>query len=409
MMERRKAFTLTAVLVLLCSLLSFYAGSNGMLPQLSRLMNTAASSTQTGASAAGVDMKQLQQVQQKIQQEALKEVSSEALTEGALRGMVAATGDKYSMYFNAQEFKRFNEHFDSTLSGIGVYVEIAQKTGLVSVAAPIKGSPGEKAGLRAGDAILAVDDKDIQGMSIDEAVNLIRGPKGTKVKLTVKREGAAEYLTFVITRDVVDVSRVESKMVDAQAGVGYIQITEFNERVTEHVSKAINDLKSQGMTRLILDLRGNPGGLLDEAVGVSSLFVPGKQPVVFIEPRNGKRTDLPSNGKSTFDQPLVVLVDGGSASAAEIVSGAIKDLKLGVLMGIKTFGKGSVQSIIKLPNGAGMKLTTAQYLTAGGISIHEKGIEPDIVLAENPKDVAPGDPGDAQLKAAIDHIKTMKR
>jgi len=411
MNERRQTLIITVALVFACSAFSYYAGAAGMLPKVSQRLGLAPSSAQEPAKTpakAGIDLTQIERVQKYIQNQALESVPSQKLTEGALKGMVEATGDKYSSYFSPESWASFQQHFESTFSGIGVHVETSAKTGLVTVVSPIKGSPGEQAGLKAGDSILSVDDKDITHMALDQAVLLIKGPKGTKVKLTVRREGAGTDLNFVITRATIEQPIVEYKMLDAQAGVGYLYIAEFRKQLTERATSAITDLRAQGMTRLIVDLRGNPGGLLDEAVGMASLFAPPKVPVLTVVYRDGEKQVYRSRARDAWDLPLVVLVDGGSASASEILAGAIKDLAVGKLIGVKTFGKGTVQSMYDLPNKDGIKLTTAKYLTAGGNSIHEKGIEPDMVV-QNPQKVLPGEPGDVQLSEAQKFIKTMKR
>lgn len=406
MIERRKALTLTVVLVFVCSALSFFAGSAGLVPRLAQYISY--NGAGSGTTATGqIDQKKIQEIQQYIQDKYLYPMTADQLTDGALKGMVEATGDKYSAYYTPPEFKTFLEHFQSSFSGIGVHVELSPKTGMVTVVSPIKGSPGDQAGIKAGDAIVEVDGKDIRGMKLDDAVQLIKGPKGTKVTLKIQREGQDEPVTMTIVRADIEVESTSHKMIDAKTGVGYIQVTEFNEQVSSRIQRAIVDLKGQGMTRLIIDLRQNPGGLLDEAVNVCSLFVPAKTPVVFIEHKGGTQETLTSKGFGAWNGPLVLLVDENSASASEIFSGAIKDLKLGTLIGTKTFGKGLVQTFYDLPDGAGIKLTTASYLTAGGNAIHGKGIEPDIKV-ENPNKVLPGDPGDVQLQKAVDYVKTMK-
>lgn len=404
MIERRKALTLTVVLVFVCSLASYYAGAAGLVPGVSRLLGAGNSGT------GGVDLARIQEVQRYIDQKFVGEVDPETLkeaaTEGALRGMMEATGDKYSVYYDPEEYQQFLEHFESSFTGIGVQVELSAETGLVTVVAPFKGSPGERAGLRQGDTILAVDGTDVRGYTLDETVALIRGPEGTQVTLTVGREGEADPLEFTITRETIEMPTVEYKMVDPQ--VGYVRLTEFNKDAANHVTRAIADLRSQGATRLIFDLRMNGGGLLDEAIKIASLFVGPDQPVVHIVYRDKDTETYNSRAKESFSMPLVVLVDENSASASEIVAGAVKDLQAGVLMGTKTYGKGSVQTFYKLSDGSGIKLTTAKYLTAGGNSINDVGIEPDIVV-ENTNNVLPGDPGDVQLQRAIDYIKTMQR
>jgi len=411
--ERRQALIITVALVFLSSALSYYAGAANLLPRLSQRLSisgaaSAPKASDSGSTASGkLDYNKLDQLQQYIQSQYVDPISTDKLLEGALKGMVEATGDKYSAYMSPTEYKNFRQHLDSTFTGIGVTVETSPKTGYVTVVAPIKNSPGEKAGLKTGDAIIQVDGKDITKLTLDEAVNLIKGPSGTKVKLTVLREGVQEPLTFTITRAKIDMPTIEWSM--KEDGIGYVKLYEFNDQLGDRLSKAIADLKSKGMTRLILDLRGNPGGLLTEAVNVASQFLPPGAPVVHIVDRKGEKETFTSKAKSPFNMPLVVLVDGGSASASEIVSGAIKDLKAGVLMGTKTFGKGTVQTFFDMTTAsgekAGLKLTTARYLTAGGNSIHEKGIMPDVVV-EQPKDAPAG--SDLQLDKAIAYIKTMK-
>ncbi|HYF93302.1 MAG TPA: S41 family peptidase [Symbiobacteriaceae bacterium] len=406
MMERRKALTLTVVMVFVSSVLSFYAGASNLLPHLNRLVAIPEAPRSPAAAESGVDQKKVELIEQYINEKFLWPVASDKLTEGALKGMVAATEDKYSAYFTPKEYQAFQEHFLPSFSGIGVHVELSAKTGLVTVVRPIKGSPGDQAGILAGDSIVEVDGKDIRGMTLDEAVALIKGPKGTQVKIKVMREGVNEPISFVITRATIEFVTTEHQMLEA--GIGYVRILEFNTDVSKRVAKALAELTDQGMNRLIVDLRQNPGGLLDEAVNVSSLFLSAKQPVAFVEGKGNEKETLVSKGKDRFPLPLVVLVDENSASASEIVAGALKDTKTGVLMGMKTFGKGVVQTYYTLPDKSGIKLTTARYLTAGGNAIHEKGIQPDIEVKQENK-VQPGDPGDMQLQKAIEHIKTLKR
>lgn len=392
--RRSGSALVTAALLAFTAVASYWLGASGALSvKPGGAPTTTLSRTET---------QQMEEVISYVKQNFVEPIDETKLTEGALRGIVSATQDKYSTYFNESEFKSFVEKLQSSFTGIGVHVDFDSKRGWVTVVAPIKGSPGEKAGLRSGDAITEVDGKSVAGKSLDEVVSLIRGPKGTEVKLTVLREGSTDPLHFAITRQTIEQPSIDWKMIDAANGIGYIQLREFTEQIGSRTKKAVEELQAQGMKRLIIDLRNNPGGLLDEAVNVSSLFVPAKQPVVHTVGRDGvKKTSVskaPASGPYNF--PLVVLVDGGSASAAEIFSGAIKDLKLGTLVGEKTFGKGSVQSFFRLPDGAGIKLTTAKYLTAGEKSIHGIGIDPDVVVTNDPK-VMPGDPNDKQLAEAL--------
>lgn len=408
--ERREGLTLTLVLVVVASVVSYVAGAMGLVPWLNQQVDQLQikDAKPPVVSVEGLDVQKMAEVKRAIQDQYVENVEVEKLNQGALKGMVDALGDRHSAFFTPQEYKAFVQHFEASFSGIGVHVELSQRTGLVTVVSPIKGSPGERAGLRAGDAIMKVDGRDITNMTLNEAVTLIRGPKGSKVKLTVRREQVTESLEFEIVRDTITVPSLEYEMLDKAEGIGYIQFYEFNKDSGRQIQGAVDDLRGQGMVRLILDLRQNPGGLLNEAVDISSIFVAGNQPVVHIVERGKEKRTLRSTGRTAWELPLLVLVDGGSASASEIVAGAVKDLKVGTLMGTKTFGKGSVQTFWEFPDGSGIKLTTAKYLTAGEKSINGVGIDPDIVV-ENPNKVIPGEPGDPQLEAAIKYMKTMKR
>lgn len=392
----------TATLLLFTAVASYWLGSSGAIS-----LKPGGAPT---ATLSRTETQQMQEVLSYVQKNFVEPIDEAMLMEGALRGIVAATQDKYSTYFNQGEYRSFVQKLQSSFTGIGVHVDFDQKRGLVTVVAPIKGSPGDKAGLHSGDAITEVDGKSVSGKSLDEVVSLIRGPKGTEVKLTVMREGSIDPLHFAITRQTIEQPSLDFKMLDQQEGIGYIQLREFTQEIGARTKKAIEELQVQGMKRLVIDLRNNPGGLLDEAVNVSSLFVPANQPVVHTVARDGvKKTNVsraPASGPYTF--PLVVLVDGGSASAAEIFAGAIKDLNLGTLVGEKSFGKGSVQSFFQLPDGAGgVKLTTAKYLTAGENSINGVGIEPHVTVKNEPR-VMPGDPNDKQLAEALKILRATR-
>jgi len=414
MEDRRENRLGTLVIVLIVGAVSYVAGAMGLVPWVNAKVTPPpvqsvqpppAEEPAGGAASTGLDVKRLEEVMRAIQEQYVDPVAPETLNLGALKGMVGALGDRYSTYFTADEYDRFVEHFEG-FTGIGVTVEISQKTGLVTVVAPIKGSPGEKAGLRAGDAIIAVDGKDTTNMDLNAVVALIKGPKGTRVKLTVQREGAPRPLEFTITRDVITMPVLDFRMLDQASGIGYVQLYEFNKGAAAQLKDAIGQLRTEGMKGLILDLRQNPGGLLTEVVDVAALLLPPQEPVVHVIERGKEKRTLRTSGERAWDGPLLVLVDGGSASASEILAGAVKDLKVGTLLGTTTFGKGSVQSFWELSDGSGIKLTTAKYLTAGEKAINGVGIDPDIVV-ENPNKVLPGDPGDPQLEAAVREMKSM--
>src|SRR5690606_17503919 len=252
-----------------------------------------------------------------IKENYVDEIDAEQLVEGAINGMVDAMGDPYSDYMTAEETESFNEQITSSFEGIGATIE--ERDGNIVIVAPIKGSPAEKAGLRANDAIIEVDGKNIQGMSSSEAVLLIRGEKGTEVSLTISRPGVKEPIHVEITRDVIPIETVYYEMLDHS--IGKIQITSFSEHTYDELTSALDDLKTQGMKGLILDVRQNPGGLLNQAIDITSLFVPKGKVIYQMEYKDGTKERQLSNQKETFDIPLVAVVDEGSASASEILAG----------------------------------------------------------------------------------------
>ena len=323
------------------------------------------------------------------------------LIEGAIKGMFESLGDPYSVYMTKEEFKNFNESTKGSYGGIGVIVSRSED-GYVTVVAPIEDTPGEKAGLKTNDKIIKVDDKDIVGIDLEEAVALMKGKKGTKVTLTVMRDNVREPKVFVITREEIILKTVKSNMMENN--IGYIRITMFDEDTGSEFKKALKELTSQNMKGLILDLRQNPGGFINQCVDVADELLD-EGLVVYTEDKEKKREDYKS-GKGKLEVPFVVLIDEGSASASEIVSGAVKDRKAGLLIGVKTFGKGLVQSIEQLKDGSGIKLTTQKYYTPNGISINKVGIQPDIeVKALEPEEgQKPEDVKDVQLERAVEEL-----
>ena len=328
------------------------------------------------------------------------------LIEGAIKGMFESLGDPYSVYMTKEEFKNFNESTKGSYGGIGVIVTKGED-GYVTVVAPIEDTPGEKAGLKTNDKIIKVDDKDIMGIDLEEAVTLMKGKKGTEVTLTVMRDAVQEPKIFKIIREEIILKTVKNNMMEND--IGYIRISMFDEDTGSEFRKALDALKLEGMKGLILDLRQNPGGFINQCVEVADELLD-EGLIVYTEDKAKKREDYKSkSGK--LEVPFVVLIDGGSASASEIVSGAIKDRKAGLLIGTKTFGKGLVQSIEQLKDGSGMKLTTQKYYTPNGISINKIGIEPDIEVKalEAREDEKPQDAADVQLdRAVVELLKQIK-
>lgn len=322
------------------------------------------------------EFEKLFETYQTIKENYVDDIEEDLLIEGAINGMVDAIGDPYSDYMTAEETESFNEQISSSFEGIGATIE--ERDGNIVIVAPIKGSPAEKAGLRANDAIIEVDGQNIQGMSSSEAVLLIRGEKGTEVVLTISRPGVKEPIEVKIVRDVIPIETVYYEMLDN--AIGKIQITSFSDRTYDELVKAIDELKSEGMKGLIIDVRQNPGGLLNQAIDITSLFVPKGKIIYQMEYKDGTKQRQLSNQKEPFDIPLVAVVDDGSASASEILAGALKESAGVPIVGVKTYGKGTAQTAASFSDGSSLKITTARWLTPNGNWIHEKGITPDYVV-----------------------------
>ncbi|WP_442594165.1 S41 family peptidase [Neobacillus sp. D3-1R] len=302
-----------------------------------------------------------------------KDLDDDKLVNGAINGMLEALDDPYSDYMNVEEAEGFHNSISSSFEGIGA--EIQEKDGHITIVSPIKGSPAEKAGLKPNDIILTVDNKSLQGMSTTEAVLLIRGKKGSKVELTIQRPGTDDPITVPIVRDTIPLQTVYGELLEDN--IAKVSITSFSENTSKELVETLNNLQKQGMKGLVLDLRQNPGGLLDQAIQISSLFVPEGKVLFKVEDRNGNVKEYKSNNDNGTDLPLVVIIDKGSASASEILAAAVKESANVPLVGEKSFGKGTVQTAQDLQDGSNMKYTTAKWLTPKGNWIHQKGIEPD--------------------------------
>lgn len=324
-----------------------------------------------------------------IKQTYVEPVEDKKLINEAIKGMVAGL-DPHSSYLDADEFKDLQTSTQGEFGGLGI--EITMEGGLVKVISPIEDTPAYRAGIKSGDFIVKIDDTQVQGLTSNEAVGKMRGPSGTSVTLTILRKGETKPLIISLKRAVIKTQSVKFKL--AEPGYGYIRITQFQERTTEDLAKAIEALYRENKTPLkgiVLDLRNDPGGLLNSAVGVSGAFLPDDALVVYTEGRTedakirltaGKEAFFKNTPKDVKTVPLVVLVNGGSASASEIVAGALQDHKRALVVGTQTFGKGSVQTIIPIDSKTAVKLTTARYFTPAGRSIQAKGIVPDIEVEE---------------------------
>ncbi|NYE57415.1 S41 family peptidase [Carboxydothermus ferrireducens] len=304
-------------------------------------------------------------------------VSTEKLINGAIKGMVEGLDDPYSTYLDPEQFKHLNEQITGTFGGVGLIVTMEENH--IVVVKPIPDTPAAKAGIKAGDIIVNISGRDTKGMDLDTAVSLMRGPVGTRVEVGILRPGEKETRMFTLVRENITIPTVESKMLDDK--IGYIMLSQFTENSPQAVRKAIGDLKKKGMKGLIFDLRDNPGGELKAAVEIADIFVPRGKTIVYVDYRNQPDEEEKAE-EPELGIPVVVLVNGGSASASEIVAGALKDWGVAVLVGEKTFGKGVVQSIFRLPGNAGLKLTVARYLTPKKHDINKKGIMPDVVVKQ---------------------------
>ncbi|MEY8756882.1 S41 family peptidase [Peribacillus frigoritolerans] len=310
----------------------------------------------------------------KIKDDYYEEVDEEKLVDGAIKGMIKSLDDPYSAYMDKKEASSFDESISSSFEGIGA--EIQEQDGKIMVVSPIKGSPAEKAGVKPNDIILSVDGKSVEGLTSSEAVLKIRGEKGTKVDLSISRAGESEPIELTIKRDTIPIETVYAEMLDD--GVAKIQVTSFSEHTVKELKTALEEMSKKDMKGLVLDLRGNPGGLLDQAIEMASLFVPNGKVVLQVEDRSGKKEVFKSENDGELKIPVVVLIDDGSASASEIVAAAVSESADIPLIGVKSFGKGTVQTAEPFKDGSNFKYTAAKWLTPEGNWIHKKGIKPDI-------------------------------
>jgi len=314
----------------------------------------------------------------RIKRNYVEEVSDEELLEHAIRGMLNGL-DPHSSYLNNEQFTELRIGTSGEFGGLGI--EVGMEDGFVKVVSPIDDTPAQRAGMLSGDLIIRLDDKPVKGLALNDAVKLMRGKPGSDIVLTVVREGEDKPLKITITRAIIQVTSVKTRILEA--GYGYVRVSHFQTKTTADAVKAIEKMKVDSggeLNGLVLDLRNNPGGVLSAAVGISDAFL-NDGLIVYTDGReeDSKLRYSASNGDVIDGAPLVVLVNGGSASASEIVAGAMQDHGRGVVMGNRTFGKGSVQTIQNLANGGAVKLTTARYYTPSGRSIQAEGIDPDIV------------------------------
>ena len=331
------------------------------------------------------DLKIFTEVLSIVKRNYVEDVKIKDMVYGAIKGMLNSL-DPHSGFMPPDAYKEMQVDTKGEFGGLGIQIGIKDAT--LTVIAPIEDTPAFNAGIKAGDKIIKISSEFTKDMSLHDAVSKMRGPKGTSVVITIMREGWKETRDFTIVRDIIKVKSVKAKVIEGN--IGYVKLSQFQERTSSDLAASLVDITKEPVTSLILDLRNNPGGLLNSAVEVSGQFLAPGKVVVFIKGRSGEKTEYRTESEGTAEageektklktMPMIVLVNQGSASASEIVAGALKDWNRAVVLGVQTFGKGSVQSVIPLSDGSGLRLTTARYYTPKGISIQSTGITPDIVV-----------------------------
>ena len=346
------------------------------------------SSEETGAeksgkvSGAAIDWNKVtdkeEEIYNTIDEYYLNGIDNDKMKDGIYKGMVDSLGDPYTVYYNTEEYKQFTSSSSGTYSGIGVAVSQNVTTGAITIVKTFKKGSGEKEGMKPGDVIYKVEGKKIEGLELSKVVSMIKGEEGTFVKVTVLRDG--KEIEFNLERKKLEVDTVNYRMEDRSGKkIGYISVSEFDEVTASQFKSAISELNKEGMEGLVIDLRDNPGGLLDVTCEMLDRMIK-KGLLVYTVDKNGKRVDEDATDSDSFDKPVAILVNGNSASASEVFSGAMKDYKAATLVGTRTFGKGIVQSIVPFGDGTAMKVTVSKYYTPNGVNIHGTGIEPDVVV-----------------------------
>ena len=327
------------------------------------------------------------------------DVDETDLSEGVYKGYIEGLGDPYSVYYDEEETKQMSESLSGEFGGVGALMSQDRETGVITVLQVYDGSPAQEAGMRDGDTLYKVEGEEVTGEDLSDVVSKVKGEKGTQVTLTVLRADTGDEEKLTITRDTIEAQTVSCEM--KEGNVGYIRITEFDTVTYEQYKEALEDLEDQGMERLIVDLRSNPGGNLDTVCDILDLMLP-EGLIVYTEDKNGEREEYTSDEENQFDKPLVVMMNGYSASASEIFAGAIQDYGLGQIVGTQSYGKGVVQSVFDLQDGTSVKLTIAEYFTPNGRSIDGEGITPDVEVEYQYDENNPD--ADNQLEKAMEVV-----
>jgi len=345
---------------------------------LKRMENIGAVASQSSTSSGNIvedTMEKIQELYGYINLYYYEDVDTEALEKGIYHGIVEGVGDKYSAYYTAEEYTAQKVNSRKVFAGIGATISIDTETEIPCIAKVNDDSPAMAAGLKAGDLFVEVDGLDVTSFSVEEVVSHVRGDEGSVVHLKMYREGEADYIEVDITRAIINIPTVAHQMLENN--IGLIEISDFGQNTDQFFVEAVEDLNTQGMQKLIIDVRGNPGGMVSAVTSILDYILPAGT-VVYTEDKYGNRKDYTSDGEHFMMCDIAVLIDANSASASEILAGAIRDYQYGTLVGKKTFGKGIVQTIFDLKDGDAIKLTTSSYYTPNGENIHGKGIEPDV-------------------------------
>ena len=345
------------------------------------------------------------EVLEKVKSQYVDEVDQAEAMDSAINGVLQSL-DPYSAYMSPELFDNMKTDTKGEFGGLGI--EIGMESGVVKVISPIDDTPAAKAGIKAGDYIVRINDKQVQGKSLMEAVKLMRGKVGTNIKLTIRRKGQKKALDFNIKRAVIEVKSVDTKLLGNKEKIGYLRLKSFNENSADQLFKRIENFEKKNKPKgYIIDLRNNPGGLLTQAISITDFFLDDGE-IVSTKGRNPResRRFFAKKGDRINGKPIIVIINGGSASASEIVAGALKDHKRAIILGENTYGKGSVQSIIPLRNGGGMRLTISKYYLPSGKSISEVGVTPDIFVEESSEEFKINSENDNQLNYALNLFKS---
>jgi carboxyl-terminal processing protease len=338
------------------------------------------------------------EVLEKINEEYVEDINQSESMDSAINGLLQSL-DPYSAYLSPENFEEMQTETSGEFGGLGI--EVSMEAGVVKVITPLDDTPASRAGLKAGDYIVKINDTQVQGKTLTEAVEIMRGPVGSDIELTVRRRGVKKALTFTLTREIIEIQSVKSDLLDKN--IGYLRLTSFNENSAQQIKKRINDLNNEKKLKaFILDLRNNPGGLLSQAIKITDYFLDNGE-IVSTKSRKASenRKWFARDGDLTGGKPLIVLINYGSASASEIVAGALKDHKRAIILGENSYGKGSVQSIIPLRNEGAIRLTIAKYYLPSGTSISEVGVTPDIEINEEGNEFKIKTETDNQLNYAL--------